>query len=100
MAIGLIMEFDAPEGDVMALYDQANIDMRTHEDHPEGLIFHWGAKSPKGLRVVDVWESKAHFDRFFRERLGPTSVKLNLPRPTVEEYEIHAILKAPSLANT
>ncbi|MDP8938032.1 MAG: hypothetical protein M3O23_09955, partial [Actinomycetota bacterium] len=38
---------------------------------PEGLEARYVGTAGDGLRVVTLWESKAHADRFFAERLGP-----------------------------
>ncbi|HEX6123038.1 MAG TPA: hypothetical protein VFY89_07755 [Ktedonobacterales bacterium] len=38
---------------------------------PAGQILHLEGPMEGGLRVVDVWESQAAFDRFIQERLVP-----------------------------
>lgn len=39
---------------------------------PAGLILHLALQRPEGgLQYIDVWESKAHWDRFAEERLHP-----------------------------
>jgi hypothetical protein len=38
---------------------------------PDGLILHLAGMSEKGMRVIDVWESKAQHDRFRNETLLP-----------------------------
>ena len=98
MAIALTMNFEGDGRDVLSLYNQANVEMRTHQDPPPGLILHWAAKTSNGLRVVDLWESQADFDKFFRERLGPTSQKLGLPQPTVETLEVYGMVKGKAAA--
>ena len=42
---------------------------------PKGLIVHIAAETDKGMRIIDVWESEADFDRFMKERLGPARDK-------------------------
>ncbi len=49
---------------------------------PEGLEARYVGKAGDGsLRVVTVWESKAHGDRFFAERLGPALARVLGPEP-------------------
>jgi hypothetical protein len=94
MAIALLMTFATDGRDVLDLYDKANAKMHTVGEAPAGLIFHWAAKTERGdLRIVDVWESREHFDRFFGERLGPASAELQLPKPNVEELNVHNIIQ-------
>jgi hypothetical protein len=48
---------------------------------PEGLHARYVGTTGSHLRVVTVWESKAHADRFFAERLGPALAKVLGPEP-------------------
>jgi hypothetical protein len=48
---------------------------------PEGLEARYVGSSADGLRVVTLWESKAHADRFFTDRLGPALAKALGPEP-------------------
>ncbi|MEU4395379.1 hypothetical protein [Kribbella sp. NPDC023855] len=48
---------------------------------PEGLEARYVGSSDDGLRVVTLWESKAHADRFMAERLGPALAKTLGPEP-------------------
>ena len=49
--------------------DELAIDVRG--DHPDGLIFSASGPIEDGWRVIDVWESRAHFDAFATSRIGP-----------------------------
>jgi hypothetical protein len=42
---------------------------------PEGLIVHLAFETQTGTRLVDLWESEDHFDRFRSERLRPAFEK-------------------------
>jgi hypothetical protein len=48
---------------------------------PEGLEARYVGTSSEGLRVITLWESKAHADKFFAERLGPALTKVLGPEP-------------------
>ena len=51
-------------------------------DEPAGLEARYVGTTDDGtLRVVSLWESKAHADRFFVERLGPALAKALGPEP-------------------
>ena len=72
MAAGLILEF---EGVTSAEYDAVNdklgIDTQTGKgDWPDGLLVHGSMEADGHLRVVDVWESAGHFERFLDGRLS------------------------------
>jgi len=41
------------------------------DDRPDGLLISLVGEADGGLHIVDVWESKAHADRFAAERLFP-----------------------------
>lgn len=44
-------------------------------ESPAGLQAHYVGTADGTLRIVTLWESKEHADRFFAERLGPTLAK-------------------------
>jgi len=76
MADAVRIEFKGPGMDAQ-LYDQVNERVNPPGSPPEGLIFHSAGPSPDGgWRIVDVWDSRATFDRFFQEKVQPTVVDL------------------------
>ena len=49
---------------------------------PTGLEARYVGTTENGqLRIVTVWESKAHADRFFTQTLGPALAKVLGPEP-------------------
>src|SRR5918912_1573862 len=49
---------------------------------PDGLQARYVGTTENGeLRIVTVWESKAHADRFFTQTLGPALAKALGPEP-------------------
>jgi hypothetical protein len=46
----------------------------------DGLILHTFIVTPEGVRIVDVWESSAHYDKFRDERLMPAMGKVMAER--------------------
>ncbi|ADB31122.1 hypothetical protein Kfla_2032 [Kribbella flavida DSM 17836] len=59
-------------------FDQVLARMGTE---PEGLEARYVGTSNDGLRVITLWESKAHADKFFAEQLGPALAKVLGPEP-------------------
>jgi len=62
-------------------YDAVNEKMGVQDNPPDGLIFHCAGEGPNGFRIVDVWESRGHFDRFMEERLGPAIAEVTGMQP-------------------
>ena len=48
---------------------------------PDGLQARYVAAGDGEMRIVAVWESKAHADRFFAETLGPALARALGPEP-------------------
>jgi len=48
---------------------------------PDGLEARYVGTADAKLRVVTLWESKPHADRFFADRLGPALAKVLGPEP-------------------
>ena len=61
--------------------EQFDAVMRHVGDEPEGLEARYVGTTDGQVRVVTLWESKAHADRFFSERLGPALAKALGPEP-------------------
>lgn len=57
---------------------------------PEGHVFQAAGPVDGGWRVVDVWASQEHFDRFMAERLGPALREAQAPQPDVNAFPVHA----------
>jgi hypothetical protein len=52
------------------------------DDRPEGMQARYAGTTEDGsLRVISLWESKAHADRFMTERLGPALAAVLGPEP-------------------
>ncbi|MET7279275.1 hypothetical protein ABZS29_13655 [Kribbella sp. NPDC005582] len=64
-----------------ASIDQFDKVMENVGAEPDGLHARYVGTSDDGLRVVTLWESKAHADRFMAERLGPALAAALGPEP-------------------
>jgi hypothetical protein len=59
------------------LYEGVNSEMGVDPSNlPAGLMAHYASVTPEGIRVFDVWESEAAWEKFASERLGPAVKKL------------------------
>ena len=52
-------------------FDRVDAAIDVRGNHPDGLIFSASGPVEDGWRVIDVWESRARFDAFAAERIGP-----------------------------
>ena len=90
MAVGMIYDF---KGATLDQYDQVVEKMDLGGKSEPGSLFHWVAETDDGIRVVDVWEDRAKFDKFGEEKVGPITQEVGLPNPPeITEYQIHNIL--------
>ena len=90
MAVGLRLKLP---GATQAQYDAVHSGMNIDGDPPEGMIFHTAGPIEGGWGVIDVWESREHFDRFAEGRLGPKLAELGpdgFPGPPeIKEFSVH-----------
>lgn len=94
MAVGLRLKFsDGTQEQYDAIHSHMGID----DDPPEGLIFHAAGPIDEGWGVLDIWESREHFDRFQAGRLGPAIGELGdraMPNPPeIKEFPVHHYTK-------
>jgi hypothetical protein len=95
MPDAVLIEFGP--GMTAELYDQINGRVNPPEGRPEGLLFHCAGPSPDGgWRIIDVWESRAIFDRFLEAKVMPTVAELlgpeamaQGPPPRIESWPMH-----------
>jgi hypothetical protein len=100
MAVAFVQEFEIAGGDRSTTNYDA-IASRLQGEAPEGLIVHTaGFDEEQGVfRILDVWESKEHAQRFIDERLMPIVNELlagrdDAPPPGREYfYELHDVVK-------
>lgn len=56
----------------------------------KGQISHLAGATSEGICVVDVWESRADFDRFLQEQLGEQLQRAGISQPEITEFQVHA----------
>ncbi len=90
MAVGLRLDFQNLR---LEDYDATCRALNFPADWPDGLLAHGSAEVDGRLRVVDVWESRPHYDRFVEERLGSAIGEVvgdRAEQPQVTETELHS----------
>jgi hypothetical protein len=94
MAIGLRFKFP---GGTQENYQAVHDHMNAQNDPPEGLIFHSAGPIDEGWGIIDFWESREHFDRFFESRLGPALGEVGdlapPEQPDIRQFEVFNVLK-------
>ena len=88
MAVGIRLKLD---GGSAELIDRLNVAIDPDGNPPEGLLFHASGPVDGGWGVLDFWESRAHFDRFSQERIGPAMASIGLEgaSPEIHEFAVH-----------
>jgi hypothetical protein len=85
MAVCLVINIP---GGTLEQYDEVR--RAVVEPLGEGQVSHVAGATQNGFCVVDVWESREHFDRFMEERLGEQLGRAGVPQPQITEFEVHA----------
>jgi hypothetical protein len=60
---------------------------------PEGGLFHLAGPVEGGWRVIDVWESREAFDRFFSEQLERQLSAVGLTAARPQEFGVHNLVQ-------
>jgi hypothetical protein len=85
MAVGLLFEI---AGMTQEQYEGAVQAGGLEDRLPPGQLFHMAGPMEGGWRVIDLWESRADFDRFAQETLAP-AMGGQAPVPS-QELPVHA----------
>ncbi len=95
MLYGVVTSVSVP----IEVYDQIHTQVIGHAATAiEGLLLHIGRPSPVGFEVVEVWESRAHYDRYQRELMSSivdsmgAGMPLSMQAPTIEEFEVRGLV--------
>ena len=66
---------------------------------PAGRLYHVCFGDTNDLRVSDIWESRASFEKF-GETLKPLMQELGLGAPEIEYFEVYNIIEGQKAAST
>jgi hypothetical protein len=59
-----------------AVVEAVSADVGAAENPPDGLIVHIAIETNDGVRIVDIWDTAEHFERFNAERLDASVGKV------------------------
>jgi hypothetical protein len=88
MAIAMLLEVP---GGTQDQYDRVMDELRL-EGMPEGGIAHIAAPMEGGWRVLDVWESREAFERFYDDRLAAAIASTDMPPAEPKFQELHNVI--------
>lgn len=99
MAISVMLNFRTT-GDALKMYDAVVDDMGLRGGAPpKGAIYHFAARTPDGLFVSDLWETRDAFDTFARDQISPLSQKHGFSAPDIEYSDVHEMIDSGMSAN-
>jgi hypothetical protein len=79
--------YDVP-GATREQYDEVNFKMG--DEVPEGVHVHIAGMTNDGLKVIEVWDSEEHINRFMDEGgLGEAMEEAQIPEPNITQFEVH-----------
>jgi hypothetical protein len=88
MAYGFVMDVPAPVEAYEAMHAEIN---RRVTEPVEGMLFHLGRATDRGFQIVEVWDSKEHFQHYDARYVQPVVAELTRGRPmgevAVQEFE-------------
>jgi hypothetical protein len=91
MTVVLKQEFSGITSDLL---QKVTDELNAKADPPAGLIVHTASQVGDKIQVIDVWDSRAAFESFEQERLGPAigavlqREGVQLQPPTTEFLEV------------
>jgi hypothetical protein len=89
MAVAMLLEVP---GGTQEQYDRVMDELQL-EGMPEGGIAHIAAPMDGGWRVLDVWESREAFERFYEDRLGAAIAKSGMSQDQAPKFlELHNVI--------
>jgi hypothetical protein len=88
MAVGIRIKLP---GVSVEQFDKLDAAIDVRGNRPDGLIFSASGPIEGGWGVLDFWESRAHFDRFTAERVGPAMAASGeaATQPDIHEFPVH-----------
>ncbi len=77
-------------GATLEQYDE--VDRKVGPDKPEGVHLHVAGTTDDGLKIIEVWDSPEHIERYMTESgLGEALEEAQVPEPEVTEFEVHKL---------
>lgn len=96
MTYGVLIRVQAPITDYQATH--AEIEKAVGTTPAQGMIFHAARATGEGFEMIDVWESKEHFDNFGEQVVAPAMARAGIntsgPQPEMTEFEPVGLMTA------
>ena len=90
MAVGIRFKL---EGITQEQFDAAHDLINADRSAPSGLLFHASGPIDGGWGIIDFWESRADFDKFAAEKIGPGMARAGVElQPEIVEFPVHEII--------
>jgi len=91
---GVLSRVPAPAEMYDAMHDEI---LRRGEGKGEGLVVHVTRATSDGFEILEVWESREHFERFNREVVGPVMADLApgpppAPGQGIDEFDVRGLV--------
>jgi hypothetical protein len=90
MAVAVVI--DVPNGN-QKFYDQVVPNLFPEGTLPEGWLIHIAGPTEEGWRIVNVVPSQEEFERFAREKLGPTLQQLEGVTPALMFFPVYKMIQ-------
>ncbi len=91
MAIGIVFDI---HGGNQKQYDTVIAKLKLEGKTAPGGLYHIAGPIENGWRVVDVWESREAFEKFFHEKLASALKEAGVPPLQPKFFPVHNILQA------
>jgi hypothetical protein len=91
---GVLSRVPAP----IQAYDAAHAEVgRRSQGEVDGLLVHIGRATEDGFEVVEVWQSREHFERFNRDVVNPVMAELSpgpppAPGQGYTEFDVRGLI--------
>jgi hypothetical protein len=95
VAIVIIQDWLEPETERSTKNYDAVTEKLAAQGPIEGLIVHTAGWSGNGFRILEVWETRGHYERFVAERVMPLLLEQegsDPTPPTETSYELHNVI--------
>jgi hypothetical protein len=77
-------------GATLDQYDE--VDRKFPDEAPEGAHLHVAGMTDDGLKVIEVWDSEDHVNRFMEQGgLREAMQEAQLPEPDITQFEVHKL---------
>jgi hypothetical protein len=83
----------------IAAYDGLHAVIRETPGAQDGLTVHLGWETPDGFEIIEVWESRAAYDRFVHDVWPQITDRLGqgpIPAPQGEEFDLRGLVVTPT----